>query len=410
MSDPVTPPGRFPSRIPRHEPRGVVQIACISGGDVKALLSAALALGAFWAAAALWIDGPGGAAGAGLAALLVLVCAGIALRVRPFRRAALTVAALVAAVALWWASLPPSNGRDWLDDVARLPRARIDGDRLTIENVRNFSYRSESDYDARWETRSFDLSKLRSLDLFLSQWSSPHIVHTILAWEFEDGPPLAISIETRKERGEQYSALLGFFRQFELYYVVADERDVIGVRASQRGERLRLYRLHVPRERARELLVAYAREIDDLAERPRWYNALTTNCTTVIRDHVRTAAGTMPWSWKILANGHLDELLYERGRIDTSLPFAELRERSDVTDRARAAEGAPDFSARIREGLPGAESVRPGRGGYLPARPGRRDGRDEDTLRPGGARDPLVALLDRRREPLSGPRGARRPL
>lgn len=337
---------------------------------VRGLAGTALALGILWATAASWIDGPGGAAGASFAAAFAVACAAVALRVRPFPRTALVLAGLVAAVVLWWVRIPPSNDRDWLEDVSRLPYARVDGDRLTIENVRNFSYRTENEYDARWETRTYDLSKLRSLDLFLSQWSSPHIVHTILSWEFDDAPPLAISIETRKERGEEYSALLGFFRQFELYYVVADERDVVGVRASHRGERLRLLRLHIPAERARELLLAYVREIDDLAEHPRWYNALTTNCTTVIRDHVQYAIGKMPWSWKILANGHLDEMLYERGRIDTSLPFTELRERSDVTERARAADGAPDFSTRIREGLPGD--------GAPPADPVSRDGGDAD--------------------------------
>lgn len=316
------------------------------------LVVAVLAVAALWATIALWVDGPRGPAGAVLAALFALGFGAVWLRVRPLRRAAPWAAVLVAAVLLWWWRLAPSNDRAWLDDVARLPTARVEGDRLTIENVRDFSYRSENDYDVRWETRSFDLSKLRALDLFLSQWSSPHIVHTILSWEFEGAAPLAVSIETRKERGEEYSALLGFFRQFELYYVVADERDLIGVRASHRGERLRLYRLQLDSERARELLLAYVDQINELAAHPRWYNALTTNCTTVIRDQVQTALGEMPWSWKILANGHLDELLYERGRIDTRLPFVELRERSDVTERVRAAEGAVDFSARIREGLP----------------------------------------------------------
>jgi len=312
-----------------------------------------LALAALWAAGALWLDGPAWRPLAGaLAAAFAGACLALAWRVRPGWKAALAVLALVAAVWLWWLRIPPRNDRDWLPDVARPARAVVDGDQLTIENVRDFHYRSETDYDERWETRRWDLARLQGVDLFLSQWDSPYILHTIASWTFADAPPLAISIETRKEKGEQYSALRGFFRQFELYYVVADERDVIGLRAGPRGERVRLYHVRMPVAEARALLLDYLREVNALADRPRWYNALTQNCTTAIRQHVRLAVRENPWSWKILANGFLDELMYERGTIDTSLPFAELRARSDVTERARAALDAPDFSQRIREGLP----------------------------------------------------------
>jgi hypothetical protein len=320
-----------------------VRVAC---GIVLASVVAVCAL-------ALWFDGPPSRPLAGaLAAAFVAICAGVALRVRPGWQAALVVALLIAVVGGWWVRIEPRNDRDWLPDVARPPQARIDGDRVTIENVRDFRYRSESDWDERWETRTWDLARLEGVDLFLSQWDSPLIVHTIASWRFADAPPLAISIETRKEKGEEYSALRGFFRQFELYYVVADERDVIALRAGPRGERVRLYHVRMTPAEARDLLLDYLREVNELAVRPRWYNALSHNCTTTIRQHVRVAVRDNPWSWKILANGHLDELMYERGTIDTSLPFPELRARSDVTERAREALGAPDFSQRIRAGLP----------------------------------------------------------
>src|SRR5262249_34736617 len=161
-------------------------------------------------------------------------------------------------------------------------------------------------------------------------------------WEFSNAPPLAISIETRKEKGEEYSAIRGFFRQFELYYVVADERDVIGVRASQRGEQVFLYRIDMAQENAKKLLIHYLDEVDELAEHPRWYNALTHNCTTEIRWNLQAIGLHNPFDWRILANGHLDELMYERKVIDTSLPFDELRRRSDVTLKAVEADGAPD--------------------------------------------------------------------
>lgn len=308
-----------------------------------------------WSAACLWIDGPasrplaGSVSGGFVLAVLLLL-----LTLRPVWRLWAAFAVLFLSVQAWWLGIEPRNDRDWIADVARTPTVTFDGDLVTVENVRSFRYRSESDFDERWETRTYDLSKLTGVDMFLSYWDSPMIAHTITSWEFSDGQHLAISIETRKEVGESYSALLGFFRQFELYYVVADERDVIGLRTNHRGEQVFLYRLQTPVPVARAILVDYLEEIDRLATEPTWYNALTQNCTTTIRRHAQHVAPRNPFSWKILVNGYLDELGYSRGQIDTSLPFDELRQRSDITAKARAAGDSPDFSQRIREGLPGA--------------------------------------------------------
>jgi len=315
---------------------------------------APLALACFaWGCAALWFDGPyPGLLAAGFAA----ASAALLGWVRPIRRALTGFAGLFLIVILWWLSIEPSNEREWLPDVARSPTATISGDRVTIQNIRNFDYRTETDYDEHWEERTYDLAKLRGVDFFLIYWGSPWIAHTIVSWAFEDGPPLAISIETRKEKGEAYSAVLGFFRQFELYYVVADERDVVRLRANYRGEDVYLYRLLAPAETARALLLDYLEEINRLAAKPRWYNAFTYNCTTTIRRHFQNVAPGNPFNWRILLNGRLDELGYQRGSIDTSLPFDELKARSQINERARAANGASDFSARIREGLPGQRS------------------------------------------------------
>jgi hypothetical protein len=308
-----------------------------------------------WAALALRIDGPSSQP---LAVTLSLGFVGLSLGVlvfvRPFVRAYFLFLVGFLLVLAWWLGIEPRNDRDWIADVARLPRAEISGNRVTIHNLRNFDYSSETDVTPHWETRTFDLNQLVGVDMFLSFWGPTLIAHTIASWEFADGQHLAISIETRKEVGESYSALLGFFRQYELYYVVADERDVVRLRTNYRGEKAYLYRMKAAPQRARAILLDYLEEVNRLTTRPAWYNALTHNCTTTIRHHAQNVTPGNPWNWRLLVNGRLDELGYMRGTIDTSLPLEELRRRSDVTERARAAGNAADFSARIRAGLPGA--------------------------------------------------------
>ncbi|HSD60403.1 MAG TPA: DUF4105 domain-containing protein [Burkholderiales bacterium] len=320
----------------------------------RALIWLALSLVLAWGAAALWIDGPSARWLAGLlAAGYVALSLALVIRIRVFRGGAVAALLPFAAVLAWWLSIPASNDRDWLPDVARPPVAEINGNLVTIRNIRNFEYRtSDADFVEHWDTRSYDLDRIVGMDLFLSYWGPTLIAHTIVSWEFSDGQHLAVSIETRKEKGEEYSAVLGFFRQFELYYVVADERDVIGVRANHRGEQIYLYRLRAPPDRARALLVHYLVEINRLARQPAWYNALTQSCTTTIEHNVKAIGVAMAFDWRIFANGRLDELLYEVGSINNTLRFPELRSRSDITAKVKAAGAAPDFSQRIREGLP----------------------------------------------------------
>ncbi|HEY5900362.1 MAG TPA: DUF4105 domain-containing protein [Burkholderiales bacterium] len=265
---------------------------------------------------------------------------------------AIVAAALAAA---WWRGRRPSNERDWRPEVARLATAEVKGERVTVRNVRNFRYRSVEEFDERWEERSYDLAGLEGLDLFFIYWGAPLIAHTILSWSFADGQRLAISVETRKKKGQEYSAWKAFFRQYELVYVVADEEDVIKLRTNYRREVVYLYRVRTSRAAARALLLDYLDAINVVSRRPVWYNALVANCTTVIRDRVVHAGGRLPLSWQLYANAYLPELLYRRGTIDTSRPFAELKAMSRINERALEAEtanGAIDFSARIRAGLP----------------------------------------------------------
>jgi hypothetical protein len=256
----------------------------------------------------------------------------------------------------WWFSLQPSNNRDWLPDVAMLPYADITGNQVVIHNLRNCDYRTETDYDVRYYDRTFDLDQLRTVDLYLVTWGSPGIAHTMVSFGFTNGDHVCFSIETRKEKGEEYSALKGFFRQFELTYIIADERDLVRLRTNYRqGEEVCLYRLQVTPAQGRQLFLDYLRRANELHERAEWYNALTDNCTTAIRTQ-RAAADRAPWDWRMLLNGHLDELLYERGALATNLPFAELKKLSNINARAKAVGQAADFSQQIREGLPGFDA------------------------------------------------------
>lgn len=256
-------------------------------------------------------------------------------------------------VVTWWFTLQPSNNRDWQPDRAVTAFADIKGNQVEIHNIRNCDYRTETDYDVHYYDKAFDLDQLRTVDLYLITWGSPHIAHTIVSFGFTTGDYVSFSIETRNERGEGYSALKGLFRQFEITYIVSDERDVVRLRTNYRqGEEARLYRLQMTPEQGRKLFFEYLHRVNELHEHAKWYNALTDNCTTGIRTQ-RDAAERAPFDWRMLLNGHLDELLYEQGMIVTNLPFAELKKLSNINAKAKAADQAEDFSEQIRKGLPG---------------------------------------------------------
>jgi hypothetical protein len=289
-----------------------------------------------------------------VAILLVLGGEVAILRKMPYgpRRTA-ALGGLAAAVIALWSLIPASNDRDWQPDVSRTAWAGVRGSHVTIHNVRNFDYRSTSDYDVRYEDRDYDVDHLRSLDFYVNYWSSPAICHTMLSFGFDDGRYLCLSVETRKEKGEEYSALKGFFRQYELIYILGDERDLVRLRTNFRGEQVYLYRLRTGPAEVRSVFLDTMDRINQLRDRPEWYNALTHNCTSNLRDRTAPYAKKRPWSWKFVLNGYIDGLAYDRGALDQSLPFEELKRRSLINEKARAAGADERFSARIREGLPG---------------------------------------------------------
>jgi len=255
-----------------------------------------------------------------------------------------------------WLLQAPRQDRAWADDVARLLQPQVSGRRVVLHNVRNFDWRSDHDYTARWETRQYDLDQLRGVDLAMSYWMGPAIAHTLLSFEFADGQHVVLSLEIRKERSESFSALGGFFRQFEKVLVAADERDILRVRTNVRGEDMQLYRLNMPPEAARALFLAYLDQADALRARPAFYNTLTSNCTTVVFELARTLDPGLPLDWRLLLSGYFDRYVYALGGLAPGLDLATLRERGNVTARARASRDPNDFSERIRQGVPGARA------------------------------------------------------
>ena len=315
-----------------------------------------------WAALALWYTLPlpewvRYALGLGL---LVLGAGGLLTAVIK-RRLLLPIAPFLiafAATLVWWSTIDPRNDRDWQRDVAVLPSAEIEGDLITLRNIRNFEYHSETDYTPRWYDKTVDLRQLDSLDLIAVYWMGDAIAHTFLSFNF-GGEYVAISIEIRKEKGESFSALAGFFRRYELMYIVGDERDLIALRTNHRTpkEDVYLYRVKAPKNNIRQLFLQYVAKINQLKQRPGFYNSATTNCTTNIVTHVEAVRGNVPLSWKMLLSGYFPDLFYERGALDQSLPFEELRRKSLINQRALAADGADNFSYLIRQGLIGMSSA-----------------------------------------------------
>lgn len=268
------------------------------------------------------------------------------------RRMPVVFGVLFLAVVAWWISIPPSHDRVWRPEVAVMPRAFIDGDRVRITGVRNFDYRTRHDFTVRWEEREVSLSHLTAIDFYVSYFTEGPVGHTFVSFVFDNAPPLSISIETRPEVGEGFAPVASLFKQFELIYVVGEERDLVGVRTNHRHEPVYLYRLNASADDARRLLLVYLERINELADRPEFYHLLTNSCTINIVRYANAAGRAGRFDIRHLLNGLIDSYLYHSGRVDTTLPFDELRRRSLINAAAQAADGALNFWQRIRAHLP----------------------------------------------------------
>jgi hypothetical protein len=319
---------------------------------VSALVIAPLSA---WSALALWFRLPG-PEGFRAAAAIVFAILGLATIVALFFRRS-RVALVVFAIAFggllaWWSTIqPPLNG-DWAPDVARQTTGSIEGGILTLSDVRDFDWRSDNDFTEKWSKRSYDLSKLKTLDLFLAYWAGPEMAHVIMSFGFENGEYLAWSVEVRREKTGEFSPIADAFKSHTLVYLATTERDSVRLRSNVRGEDVRLYRLNTPPDQARALLQEYVVESTALAEQPKFYNAITANCATVVFKLVRAAGSTLPFDWRLVVNGFLPGYLYDHNAVVTTMPLSELMERARVSPQAKAADQSPDFSRLIRVGVP----------------------------------------------------------
>ncbi|MCB5188302.1 DUF4105 domain-containing protein [Methylobacillus caricis] len=320
----------------------------------RVLFCLALLLSTAWGAFALYYQFPFSQALKILAAAAWLGVAGASLlagrRYGATRGSLLYIAAL-ALLLSWWHSLAPSNEREWADDVAETTTAIQDGSVVTFSHVRNFDWRSETDYTPRWEQRRYDLDQLQSVDMLLSYWTGPAIAHTLVSFGFSDGRYLVLSVEIRKERHESFSEFGGFFKQFETSLIAADERDIVRVRTNVRDEDVYLYRVNMPPAAMRKLFLSYMAEANKLAEKPRFYHTVTANCTTIVYHMVHQIIPGLPMDYRLLLSGYLPEYLYNIDGLDTSLPLEALRQRSRITDIAKHADQDPEFSHLIRKNL-----------------------------------------------------------
>ena len=270
------------------------------------------------------------------------------------RRRRMSVMAIVLffGVVAWWISILPSHDRNWRPEVAVMPRAVIDGDRVHLTGVRNFDYRTRNDFTVRYEERELQLSHLTALDFYISYLTEGPVGRTFVNCIFDNATPLSISIETRPRLRRGLCACRLAVQAFELIYVVGDERDLVRVPTTHPGEPVYLYRLNTSAADARRLLLIYLGRINELADRPEFYNLLTNSCTINIVRYANAAGRSGGFDIRHLLNGLIDGYLYYSGRIDTTQPFDELRRRSLINEVAQAADGAADFSERIRASLP----------------------------------------------------------
>jgi hypothetical protein len=303
-----------------------------------------------WACGAIWWSplGPPWVRGLALAAFLVAAVVSIA-RLRGLRRAGALAGLWLVPFAWFWFA-PATNDADWQVPTSRATSIAVDGDVITVENVRNFHWRSDTDFDARWEPRTYDLSKIRTLDLFFSYWGPTLICHNFVSFGFEDGRQLIVSVEVRRKKGEVYATVPSLFREFELIYIFADELDVAYLRTNVWKEDVHLFRIDASEKAIRGLLVEYVNRANLMTNEPEWYNAVTNSCGVNVMQNAWAEGAKTPVSWRLLFNGQWPRYAYDKGLLSPGDSFEDVFRRSSIDARAQAVGYSPEYSTAIRTG------------------------------------------------------------
>jgi hypothetical protein len=317
------------------------------------LLSLTVALVAAWGALALRYKAPRSLRiiGAALWTALGIACIG-AFWCGRLGTGIATFALAHGLLLIWWKSLRPSNDREWADDVAQTVGGKIDGSVVTLDKVRDFEWRSNSDFTPRWTARSYDLAQLHSVDMIVSVWARPAIAHMLISFGFSQDDYVAFSVEIRRDKRQSFSEIGGFFKEFELVIIAADERDIVRLRTNVRREQTHLFRLNLEPAVIRALFLAYVAEANALVREPRFYHTIMGNCTTVLYRMLRRIVRRLPFSYRVLLSGYMPEYFYGIGYLDQRYPLEELRALGYVSERGRLADASPTYSTDIRRGIP----------------------------------------------------------
>ena len=317
------------------------------------LLSLTVALVAAWGALALWYKAPRGlrAAGAALWPAFGAACIG-AFWCGRLGTGVAVFAAAHALLLMWWRSLRPANDRAWADDVAQTVGGKMEGSVVTLDKVRDFEWRSNSDYTPRWRPRSYDLARLHSIDMIVSSWARPSIAHMLISFGFAEQDYVAFSVEIRRDKRQSFSEIGGFFKEFELVVIAAEERDIVRLRTNVRREQTYLFRLNLEPAVMRALFLAYVAEANTLVREPRFYHTIMRNCTTVLYRMLKRIVHRLPFSYRVLLSGYMPEYFYGIGYLDRRYPLDELRALGYVSERGRLADESPTYSTDIRRGIP----------------------------------------------------------
>lgn len=303
---------------------------------------------AAWGAVALWVQfsGPARLGAWAALALALLVAGGLRRAGARFGWAGLVATAL--ALLLWYQGITPRQDRDWAVDVSRGVVARVAGEEVTLSNLRDFDWTSADSATPRWTTRRYSLAELESTDMITSVWSNPLIAHLLVSFGFKGGEHVVFSVEIRRETGEEFNEIGGFFRQFELVLIGATERDIVKLRTNFRKEEVRLYPLTLTPEARRALFLAYLDLARRLEEKPQFYNTLTANCTTVVYHLAKRLWPGLRPDWRIVASGELPAYLESLGILGGEGALSAREAAALITPRAQSAGEAADFSAAIR--------------------------------------------------------------